>query len=143
MRTAGRQPEETGTDRFITAGKNSAPALDSSTTFPRGGCTETWPAQHGSEAHEGGHIVDLKRGGEWRCSGHAEEQCGMERGDEKEEEELASPGSGAGDTDDIFGARGGGRGPAAAVVGDRRGEAVTGPQQRGHARTHAVTGARS
>jgi hypothetical protein len=35
----------------------------------------------------------------------------MERGDEKEEEELASPGSGAGDKDGIFGTRGGGRGP--------------------------------
>jgi hypothetical protein len=59
----------------------------------------------------------------------------MERGDEKEEEELASPGSGAGDKDGIFGTRGGGSGPATAMAGDRRGEAVTEPRQRG--RTHA------
>jgi hypothetical protein len=138
---AGRRPEGTGTDRFVKAGKNSVPALDSSVTFPGGGCTETWPAQRGFEAHEGGHTGDLNRGGERHCSGHAEEQRGMEWGDEKEEEELASLSSGAGYKDDIFGARGGGRGPAAAVAGDQRGEAVTGPRQRGHAHAHAVTGA--
>jgi hypothetical protein len=55
----------------------------------------------------------------------------MERGDQKEKEELASPDSGAGDKDSIFGARGGGRGPTALVVGDRCGEAVTGPWQCG------------
>jgi hypothetical protein len=37
----------------------------------------------------------------------------MERGDEEEKVELASPGSGAGDKDSIFSTRGGGRGPAA------------------------------
>jgi hypothetical protein len=127
------RPEGTSTDRFITVGKKLAPALDSSVTFPGGGCAETWPAQRGSEVHEGGHTGDLKRGGERRCSGHAEEQRSMERGDEKEEEELASPSSGAGDKDGIFDARGGDRGPAAAVAGDRHGEAVTGPWQRGRA----------
>jgi hypothetical protein len=75
----------------------------------------------------GGHTGDLKCGGERCCSEHVEEQCGMERGDEEEKEELASPGSGAGDKDNIFNARGGGRGPTAAVASDRRGEAVTGP----------------
>jgi hypothetical protein len=75
----------------------------------------------------GGHTGDLKRGGERCSSGHVEVQCGMEREDEEEKEELASPGSGAGDKDNIFNARGGGRGPTAAVASDRRGEAVTGP----------------
>jgi hypothetical protein len=65
----------------------------------------------------------------------------MERGDGKEEEELASPSSGAGDKDGIFDARGGDRGPAAAVAGDRRGEAVTGPWQRGRACARSDRGA--
>jgi hypothetical protein len=47
---AGQRPEGTCTDRFIAAGKNSAPTLDSSVTFPGGCCSETWPAQRGSEA---------------------------------------------------------------------------------------------
>jgi hypothetical protein len=137
---AGRRSEGTDTDRFVTAGKNLVPTLDSLATFPGGDCAETWPAQRGSEAHEGGHTGDLKRGGKWHCSGHAEEQRGMERGDENEEEELASLGSGAGDKDGIFDARGGGRGPAAAVAGDRRGEAVTGPRQHGRACAHSDRG---
>jgi hypothetical protein len=66
----------------------------------------------------------------------------MERGDEEEKEEFASPGSGAGDKDSIFGARGGGRGPIAAVAGDPRGEAVTGPWQRGRACARSDRGAR-
>jgi hypothetical protein len=90
----------------------------------------------------GSHIGDLKRGGERHSSGHIEEQRGMERGDEEEKGELASPGSGAGDKDNIFGARGGGKGPAAAVAGDRRGEAVTGPRQRGCACARSDRGAR-
>jgi hypothetical protein len=65
----------------------------------------------------------------------------MEWGDEEEKGELASPGSGAGDKDNIFGTRGGGRGPAAAVAGDRHGEAVTRPQQHGRACTRSDRGA--
>jgi hypothetical protein len=89
-----------------------------------------------------GHTGDLKCGGERCCSGHAEEQRGMEQGNEEEKEELASPGSGVGDKDNIFSARGGGRGPAAAVAGDQRGEAVTGPWQRGHVCARSDQGVR-
>jgi hypothetical protein len=90
----------------------------------------------------GHHTGDLKHGGEQRCSGHIEEQRGMEWGDEEEKEKLASPGSDAGDKDSMFGPRGGGRGPAAAVAGDRRGEVVTGPRQRCRACTHSDRGTR-
>jgi hypothetical protein len=84
----------------------------------------------------------LKRGGERCCSGHTDEQRGMELGDEEEKEELASPDIGAGDKDIIFGARGGDRGPVAAVAGNRRGEAVTGPRQRGRVCACSDRGAR-
>jgi hypothetical protein len=66
----------------------------------------------------------------------------MEQGNEEEKEELASPGSGVGDKDNIFSARGGGRGPAAAVAGDQRGEAVTGPWQRGYVCARSDQGVR-
>jgi hypothetical protein len=63
---------------------------------------------------------------------------------EGEEGKLASPSdhdsvrirARGGDT------RGGDRGPAAALAGDRRGEAVIGPCQRGRACAHSDRGAR-
>jgi hypothetical protein len=142
--TVGRPNQRPGEAAVIEAPAGAGDREWSGTDFGELSCCSSSKAARAATLRgtRGGHTGDLKRRGERCCSGHAEEQRGMEREDEEEKEELASPGSGAGDKDDIFGARGGGRGPASAVAGDRHGEAVTGPRQRGRACARSDRGAR-